>query len=133
MQLIGILDTASNRNRIEFDGKIEQDEALVKKVKESFRSKTFREVIKYMLKNVDSDEKVMANEIHSYIKEHNGITNICEIRPYNQDGQFIQNDSGHFISLEEPITPYITQRDIDGENFDCIEMVLDQITAVGKC
>ena len=131
--LVGILDTETNRNRIEFDGDIENDTALVKNLSGKLRDYTFRDLIGYMVDNADHDEKPVADEVRNYLEQHNGHSTLFEIRACDSEGNYLPgSENKTVIDLDEKVNSYVTPRSVDGEDFDCIEMVVGHITSVGR-
>jgi len=129
MDLIGILDTENNKNRIEYEDDFENDAAIVAELKDA-KDYTFKDVLAYLADKAEGKEKTVADEVREYLRQHNGHSVICEIKPCDENGEYLTKD-GKFVSLDEKIEPYVTKRNIDGEEIDCLEMVVDQITAVG--
>lgn len=129
--LIGILDTETNRHMVERNGDISRDKAVIRPLDGKLRLGTFRELIGYMVDGVQGEDKQLADEVTGYVQQHNGSSTICEVRACGSDGSYIGNDSSTIRELDENVGPYVTRRSIDGEDFDCIEMVVGQITSVG--
>ncbi len=132
VNLIGILDTETNRNRIEFDGDVSKDKAMVMPLDGKLRDSTFRDMIGYMVHEVCDEEKQLAEEVGEYMRQHNGTSTICDIRACDSEGNYIAKNNSTIVGLDEKVEPYITRRTIDGDEFDCVEMIVGQITSVGK-
>lgn len=131
VNLIGILDTETNRNRVEFDGDVNKDKAVVMPLDGKLRSGTFRDLIGYMINGVYGEERQLAEEVTGYMQQHNGSSTICDIRACDSEGKYIAKNNSTIIGLDEKVEPYITKRNIDGDDFDCVEMIVGQITSVG--
>ncbi|MEK6816041.1 MAG: hypothetical protein AABY09_00370 [Nanoarchaeota archaeon] len=131
VNLIGILDTETNRHMVELDGDISRDKAVIRPLDGKLRTGTFRDLIGYMVDGVQSEDKQLADEVTGYVQQHNGSSTICEIRACDNEGSYINSNSSTIRALDEGVAPYIKRRSIDDEDFDCIEMVVGQITSVG--
>lgn len=130
--IIGILDTDTNKNRVEYDGDLGNDKAIVKKLNEALREYTFKQMINHLISDADEDERPVADEANQYMEQHDGNTTICEVKVCDAEGNYMPGRKNpQVIDLEEKVGSYMNCREIEGEEFDCIEMILGQITAVG--
>ncbi|RME55158.1 hypothetical protein D6777_01455 [Candidatus Woesearchaeota archaeon] len=128
MNLIGILDTENNKNRIEYENNTTKDGVIVKELNLDLDKCTFKDVIEYMTSDVDEMESPVANEAKQYVNQHNGYSTLCQIKTCDEQGNYSNNKP---LNLEDKVKPYVTKRNIDGEEINCIDMTVDQITAVG--
>ena len=126
------MDTEGNRQNVEAGEDYSSDKAIVKELGKDAKTYTFRNLLGYMVTDADGNERPIAEEVKEYVEQHNGNSTLCEIRACDTNGDYIPSSKeSTILDLDEPIEPYVSRRNIDGENFDCIEMIVGQITSVG--
>ncbi len=134
MKLVGIADTEANRRILDPESGLPGERSIFRYMEDEYRDKTFKDVLDFLTKNPDDEERPMAEEIQRYMREHNGNNVLMRISVYDGKGDRKESLSGsRYVDLEDRVAPYIDSRKIEDREYDCIEIVVNQLSAVGGC
>lgn len=137
-ELIGILMAAGGSSFRDFENQVGELQAMsveertkymiIKSLDESYRNKTFREVAECMVKDrvaFEPEQKMIADKIKCFFTQHNPPDFICYFNAYNADNAAIRDQNGQQeIGMNEKIAPFITARQNNGIEYDCIDMLI---------
>src|SRR3989338_4807916 len=121
MKLISILDTEANR-AVAYGG----ENSLTCYLEPAIKEATFHDLINYTLQNHTNDQW-LENEVRSYLKQNYGSTIFLDIDCLDAEGEMMKRNA----RLEEKVAPYFDMRENDGKVYECIEMVVKLVSAVG--
>lgn len=121
MKLIGILDTEANRT-VAYGN----EHVLSCFLDERLRATAFKDAITNILEN-HRGEKWLANEIRNYLQQCNETTIFLAIDCYNAAGEITKKNA----RMHEPVAEYFDIREVDGRVYECLEMAIKLVSAVG--
>ncbi|MFH1638157.1 MAG: hypothetical protein ABIB71_07050 [Candidatus Woesearchaeota archaeon] len=131
-KLVGIADTEANRRILNPESGLPGERSIFRYLEDEYKAKTFREFLEYLTKNPDEEERPIAEEIQRYMREHNGSNVLMKINVYDENGNKKESLRGSSsFSLDDIVTPYIDTRRIEDREYECIEIIVSQLSAVG--
>ncbi|MBI4153809.1 hypothetical protein HY501_00580 [Candidatus Woesearchaeota archaeon] len=121
MKLIGMLDTEVNRV-VAYGG----EKSLTCFFDEQFKKATFQEAISYILQH-HNGEPWLANEVRNYLQQCNESTIFLAIDCYNAAGEVTKRNA----RVHEYIEDHFDVREVNGRVYECLEMAVKLVSAVG--